>query len=185
MPRERGKCGEDAYPDEIVDDGGEPDRAEAVARREHRRQEADRPVKEQLRREEPEQFDGDGVFGRRRLAEGEQRDESGRGRDERDRRDDEDDAREGDNRRDRLDRFRLGARGQPFDEHRDEGRREHTSEDQVVHRVRRVVREVERVGKARSAERIGEHDETREPHQPGDDGTEPGAERGTSETRRA
>ena len=145
---DRGEGGEDADPDEVVDDRDEADRAEAVARREHRRHEADRPVEEELGREESEELDGDRVLGRGGLAEREQRDERRRGEDEGDRRDDEDDARHRDDRRDRLDRFLLGPRRQPLDEDRDERRREDPPEDEVVQRVRCVIRQVERVGEA-------------------------------------
>ena len=51
-----------------------------------------------------------------------------------------------------------------IDEHRDERRRQHAAEEQLVDDVRRRVREVVGVGERRLPERVREH---RDAHEPG------------------
>ena len=149
---------------------------EAANRVQHRGHQADRPVGEQLGREQPEQGRGDLALGResrRVAADRVEVDDQRRGEQEEHGCDEQDAGRQGQHGRDRLDGLGLRARRQPAHEHRDEGGREDAAEHEIVNDVRRVVGEVERVGQVRVPEGIDRDENAQKSGDARDEGPDP------------
>ena len=148
VPDDAGELEQDGDGDDVVEHRHVGDEGEAPHGVQHRSHQADRPVAEQLDGEEPEEVRRDLPFGSQSgcmCADGVQVDDERRRQEEHDGGAEEDHAREGHDSRDRVLRLVAWARRQPMNELRDERRRQHAAEHEVVDDVRRVVGEVERV----------------------------------------
>ena len=178
---------------EVVGDGHPHRRHEAAPRVEQCGGESDEPVEGDLGHEPPEQRSGDVLLAPqvrgsqhpfRMVERREGVDDERCADEEEDRGADEDHRRDRHDGRDRAPCLLVRARGEAVDEHRDEGRREHAAEDDVVEHVRGRVGQVVAVGKAEEAEHVSEREDPQYTGEARHGGTAGHPERGALEDGR-